>query len=185
MEETSESPRFFSLDFHLKFFPALLRRLLQSRKYESTFAGHISLELPVLAVVSLILAIYGVAAVTGSGSVLAWVCGIVGVGGFGFLFVGSIRSGVEHRPSFDHFRVIVFLFFVFLGLTIGLFVGSVYRWPYEFRLAAGFAGLIVGYAAGIGGGLWIQYLGWMASLLEMVMLAAIAGLVIVDILLLL
>jgi len=42
MDEKSTTPPFFSMDFHVKFFPALLCHFLQpqNRKYESTVAGH-------------------------------------------------------------------------------------------------------------------------------------------------
>ena len=53
MNGIKEPPGFLSLEFHTKFFPALLWRLLrpQKREYESTFAGHITLEYPVLTVI--------------------------------------------------------------------------------------------------------------------------------------
>lgn len=186
MNETSKQPLFFSLEFHTSFFPAMLWRLLhpKKRKYESTFASHIRLELPVMAIVSIILGVYGFSAAIGSGSIIGWVCGIAGLGGFCYLLIASIRSVRGIRPSFDYFRTIVFLFFVFLGLTIGLETGYVYRLPYGLKLISGLAGLIFGYIAGIFGGLWVQRLGWMASLLEVIALAAISGLVILDIVLL-
>lgn len=183
MNETNNPPPLFSLEFHTSFFPALLWRLLhpKNRRYESTFAGHISLELPVMVIVFIILGIYGFSTVIGSGSIIGWVCGIVGLGGFSYLLTGSIRSTTEIRPSFDYFRTIVFLFFVFLGLTIGLEIGNVCRLPYGLKLVAGLSGLILGYIVGIFGGLWVQYLGWMASLLDLIAIAAIAGMVVLDI----
>jgi hypothetical protein len=186
MDENSKSPRFFSLDFHIKFFPALLWRLLhpKNRRYESTFAGHISLELPVMAIVSIILGIYGFSAVIGSGSVIGWVCGIAGLGGFSYLLTISIRSAMGVRPSFEYFRLIIFFFFVILGINIGLEIGTVYHLSYGFRIIAVLAGLVPGYVAGIGGGLRVQHLGWIASLLDILAITAIAVMVFFDILLL-
>ncbi len=186
MDEKNKHPRFFSLDFHVKFFPALLWRLLhpKKRRYESTFAGRISLELPALAVVSIILGIYGFSAAIGSGSAIGWVCGIAGLGGFSYLLTASIRSTTGTRPSFEYFRTIVFLFFVLLGLTIGLEMGNAYRLPYGLTLITGLSGLILGYVAGIYGGLWVQCLGWMASLLDLIALVGIVGMAILDIALL-
>jgi len=187
MKETNELPSFFSLAFHTSFFPALLWRLLhpKNRRYESTFSGHISLELPVLAIISIVLGIYGFSAVLGSGSIIGWVCGILGLGGFVYLLTGSIRSVWGMRPSFDHFRTIIFLFCVVLGLTIGLEMGNVYRAPYGMKIISGLTGLILGYLLGIVGGLWVQRLGWMAILLDIIALAAIAGMIVLDIILLL
>lgn len=186
MNETNKPPPLFSLEFHTSFFPALLWRLLhpKKRKYESTFDGHIRLELPVMAIVSIILGVYGFSAAIGSGSIIGWVCGTAGLGGFCYLLTVSIRSARGMRPSFDYFRTIVFLFLVFLGLTLGLEMGNVYHLPYGLKLISGLAGLILGYTAGIFGGLWVQYLGWMASLLDLIALVAIAGMVILDIVLL-
>lgn len=186
MDENSKSPRFFSLDFHIKFFPALLWRLLhlKNRRYESTFAGHISLELPVMVIVSIILVIYGFLAAIGSGSIIGWICGILGSGGFIYLLVSSIRSCKPIRLSFEYFRVIIFFFFVIFGINIGLEIGIVYHLSYGFRIIAALAGFALGYVAGIGGGLWIQYLGWIASLLDILAITAIAGMVLFDILLL-
>lgn len=187
MNETNEPPSFFSLAFHTSFFPALLWRLLhpKSRRYESTFSGHISLALPVLAIVSILLGIFGIAAIFGSESIIGWICGILGLGGFVYLLTGSIRSVWGMRPSFDYFRTIIFLFFVVLGLTIGLEMGYACRAPYRTEIISGFIGLIPGYLVGIVGGLWAQRLGWMAILLDMIALAAIAGMIVLDIILLL
>ncbi|MDP2863068.1 MAG: hypothetical protein Q8N95_09780 [Desulfobacterales bacterium] len=126
----------------------------------------------------------GFSAAIGTGSIIGWVCGTVGLGGFCCLLTVSIRSALGMRPSFDYFRTIVFLFLVFLGLTIGLEMGNVYRLPYGLKLIVGLLGLILGYVAGIFGGLWVQYLGWMASLLDIFAITAIAVMVIFDILLL-
>jgi hypothetical protein len=186
MSETNKPPLFLSMEFHTSFFPALLWRLLhpKKRKYESTFAGHIRLELPVMAIASIVLGVYGFSAAIGSGSIIGWVCGTAGLGVFSYLLINSIRSVRGMRPSFDYFRTIIFLFFVFLGLTIGLEMGNAYRVSYGFKLIFGIAGLSLGYISGILGGFWVQCLGWMASLLDVIALVAISGMVILDIVLL-
>lgn len=180
-------PPIFSLEFHLSFFPALLRRLLHSknRRYESTFAGHISLEFPVMAIVSILLGIYGFSAVIGNGSIIGWICVIMGAGGFIYLLTGSIRSCKDYKPSFEYFRTIMFLFFAILGITTGLAIGTNYHLSYGVKIITGLIGLIPGYIVGIFGGLWTQYLGWMASLLDIIALAAIAGMIVLDIVMLL
>jgi hypothetical protein len=179
-------PRFFSLDFHVKFFPALLWRLLHPKKmgYESTFAGHIRLELPVMMVVSIAFIIYGLAAAVGSGSILGWVCGFTGLGGSLYLLIISIRSTHGIRPSFEYFRVVIFLFFVVFGATVGLEAAFLYGLPYDLKIVTGLIGFILGYFAGIVGGLWVQKLGWMASLLDVIAIAFIAGMIVLDIVIL-
>ena len=186
MNETSKPPLFFSLEFHTSFFPALLLRLLhpKKRKNESTFAGHIALEYPIFAVISIVTGVYGMIAALDSGSIIGWVCGILGLGGFIYFLYSSIRSRKQIRPSFEYFRVTIFFFFVILGITIGLEIGTVYHLSYGNRIIVVLAGLVLGYVSGIGGGLWVQYLGWIASLLDILGIMAIAGMVFFDILLL-
>ncbi|MBM4272404.1 MAG: hypothetical protein FJ139_09680 [Deltaproteobacteria bacterium] len=80
---------------------------------------------------------------------------------------------------------IIFLFFVFIGITTGLAIATGYHFGYGLKVAAGVAGLFSGYVTGIYAGLWVQYLGWMAALLDIIALAAIAGMIILDIIMLL
>jgi len=187
MDENSKFPRFFSLDFHIRFFSALLWRLLhpKRKRYKSAFAGHISLELPVMAIISIILGIYGFSAAIGSGSIIGWVCGILGLCGFIYLLTDSIRSGKYHKPSFEYFRTIIFLFFTVLGITTGLAIGTIYHFSYGVKITTGLTGFIPGYIVGIFGGIYAQHLGWMASLLDIIALAAIAGVIVLDIVMLL
>lgn len=119
-----------------------------------------------------------------SGSIIGWVCGILGLGGFIYFLYSSIRSRKQIHPSFEYFRVIIFFLFVLLGITIGLEIGTVYHLSYGNRIIVVLAGLVLGYVSGIGGGLWVQYLGWIASLLDILGIMAIAGMVFFDILLL-
>lgn len=186
MNETNKPPRFFSLEFHTSFFPALLGRVLhpEKRKHESIFAGHIALEYPVLAAISIITGVYGMIEIIDSGSITGWVCAILGSGGFIYFLCNSIHSGVQIRPSFENFRAIIFFFFMILGMTIGLEIGIVCKISDGFRIIPALAGLFLGYFSGIGGGLWVQKLGWMASLLDIIGVMAIAGMVIFDIFLL-
>jgi hypothetical protein len=186
MDESGKPPRFISLDFHLKFFPSLLWRLLhpKKRRYESTFAGPIRLERVAMAIVSMVMGIYGFSAVVGSGSVIGWGCGIAGLGGFSYLCIGSVRSSMGMRPSFEYFRGIIFFFFVILGINIGLEIGTIYHLSYGTRIIAVAAGFVLGYVAGIGGGLWVQRLGWIASLLDVLAIMGIAVMGLFDILLL-
>lgn len=186
MNETRKPPLFFSMEFHISFFPALLWRLLhpKKRKYESTFAGHIVLEYPVLAVISIVAGVYGTTVALNSGSIIGWVCSILGLGGFIYLLTNSIRSCKQIQPSYEYFRVIIFFFFVILGTNIGLEIGTVYHLNYGFRIILVLAGFVLGYVAGMWSGLWFQRLGWIASLLDILAITAIAMMVFFDILLL-
>lgn len=187
MTEANKPPRFFSLAFHTSFFPDLLWRLLRpkNRKYESTFAGHIRLELPVLTVVFIMLGFFGFAAGLGSGSIIGWICGILGGGGVLYLLTDSIRSVWGVRPSYDYFRTIIFIFMVVLGFTAGLAIGTDRHFSYGVKIIMGLVGVIPAYAAGIFCGFWAQRLGWMASLLDVIAVAGIAGMLVLDVILLL
>ena len=55
---------------------------------------------------------------------------------------------------------------------------------YGVTVITGLAGFIPGYIAGVFGGIYAQYLGWMASLLDIIALAAIAGMTVLDIVML-
>jgi len=183
MNETNKQPLFFSLEFHTSFFPALLWRVLhpKKRKHESIFAGHIALEYPVLAVISIITGIYGMVEIFDSGLIIGWACGIIGLGGFIYFLCNSIHSRMQIRPSFEYFRVIIFFFFVILGITIGMEIGIAYHLSYGLRIILLLAGFLLGYLSGIGGGLWIQYLGWIASLLDVLGIMSIVGMIFFDI----
>jgi hypothetical protein len=73
---------------------------------------------------------------------------------------------------------------VILGINIGIEIGTVYHLSYEFRIITVLARFVLGYVSGIGGGLWVQHLGWIASLLDILAITATAVMVFFDILLL-
>jgi hypothetical protein len=120
----------------------------------------------------------------GRGSVIGWVFGGLGAVGFLALCLGSLRAGMQHRPTWERFQPGVFFFFVVLGPTVGLFLG----WLYHSRglsLLASVGGVLLGYGAGVAAGLWIQCLGWIAPLFDVAALAAIVGMLVVDVVVLL
>ena len=142
-------PSFFSLSFHTRFFPSLLWRRLRPRKeeYQSPFSNHIPLELTILVIVSKVAAIAGLGAGISRGSIIGWGVGILGLAVFAFFLVDSIRSQMGIRPSFDSFSFGIFFFFVVLGITVGLFEGTLLH----SKSLAGWGGL-AGFVAGYGGG---------------------------------
>ncbi len=180
-------PKFLSFDFHLKFFPSLLWRRVRpsEEKYRSPFAGHLPLEFTIVTFLSVGAAVWGFTAACEKGSISGWIFGILGSAVFVALLINSIVSSAGTPPTYESFRVEIFLFLVFLGVTAGLMLGRLGFSHSGWKLMlCGFAGLFPGYGAGILGGLWIQRLGWMSAFLDYLALVAIPGLVIVDIIML-
>ncbi len=175
-------PSFFSLSFHTRFFPSLLWRRFRPKKeeeYRSPFSNHIPLELTILVVVSKAAAIAGLGAGISRGSIIGWGFGILGLAVFAFFLVGSIRSQMGIRPSFDSFSTGIFLFFIVLGITAGIFEGTLLR----SRSSAGWggtAGFVAGYGVGIFAGLGIQRLGWIGGLFSHLAVAGTVGLIVLD-----
>jgi len=174
-------PTFFSLSFHTRFFPSLLWRRFRPKKeeYRSPFSNHIPLELTILVVISKVAAIAGFGTGISRGSIIGWGVGILGLAVFAFFLVKSIRSQMGIRPSFDSFGFGIFFFVVVLGLTVGLFEGTLLH---SKSLAGwgGLAGFVAGYGAGIFAGLGIQYLGWIGGLFSHLAVAGIVGLIVLD-----
>lgn len=92
------------------------------------------------------------------------------------------RAGT--RPSFEAFRLGVFGFFLVLGVTLGLALGSgLHGWALKALAAAD--GLLAGYLLGIAAGLGVQYLGWVGAWIERAAGLGAVGLVFVDLVLVL
>ncbi len=185
MRDTEKTPDFFSLHFHLRFFPALLWDILSPRKeeYRSPFAGHLPLEYMVAATLCMIAIAIGFPAVRGKGAWWGWILLVLGASGFIALLAGSIRSVWGEKPDYQDFRPAVFFFFVFLGPTLGLLAGTIEQSP-GLKIAGSAGGLAAGYAIGILAGLWVQVLGWMGRFLDVLALGGIAGMIILDMVLL-
>jgi tryptophan-rich sensory protein len=186
MDTSNEKPRFLSLVFHLNFFPSLLWRQLRQKgdEYQPSFSNHVPIEFTVLTVVSIAAGAFGFVSAFSTGSATGWIFGIAGLGIFLALLIKSIHSEKGHRPSFENFRTAIFLFFIFLGITIGLTAGIIYQLTFWQKILTGTTGLFAGYTAGIFAGLHIQRLGWIGRLFDVLALAAIAGMVILDIVML-
>ncbi|MFB3885901.1 MAG: hypothetical protein ACE144_11790 [Thermodesulfobacteriota bacterium] len=174
-------PSILSLSFHTRFFPSLLWRRLRPKKeeYRSPFSNHVPLEFTVLVLASKVAAIAGLGAGIARGSMIGWGIGILGVVLFTLFLVGSIRSHMGARPSFDSFGFGIFFFFMVLGITVGLFEGTLLH---SRSLAGwgGLAGFVAGYGAGIFAGLGIQYLGWIGGLFSHLAVAGVVGLIVLD-----
>jgi hypothetical protein len=174
-------PKFFSLEFHARFFPRLLWAHLHRTETERTGFSSI-LELSVLFAVCLIVAVLGISSGFFHKSVIGWVAGGLGAAGILALMLNSIFS-CEEPPTYDRFLTGVFFFFVILGLTAGVLVGTIKRSP-PWGLLTGLGALVVGYLLGILAGLWFQYLGWLSLLLNGLAGLAVFGMLVVDLVLL-
>jgi hypothetical protein len=173
--------KFFSSEFHTHFFPALFwSRLRHKERGGTTF---VPFEWYIVIAFCLVLAAIGIPYAIDHHSIIAWVAGGIGVAGILILTISSICSR-QGSPSYEEFLWGVFFFLVMLGLTAGIFAGSLEH-SFALGLAGSVAGLLLGYVLGIFAGLWFQYLGLLALLLNVLAIPAIIGLIVVDLVLLL
>ena len=176
------APKFLSFEFHTRYFPGvLLNRLRHGGRsatgFPSTMEHHI-----VLAICIILLAL-GIPAAVSGGSIIGWIAGGIGAAGTIALVINSMLSRKGEPPSYDDFLAGVFFFFVFLGITSGIFVGTLEHSPF-LGLLTGLAGFIGGYLLGILAGLWLQYLGWISVTVNVLAGLAILGMLAVDLVLL-
>jgi hypothetical protein len=175
-------PKFLSLEFHTRFFPALLSGRLRPKEREGTrfVSSH---ALVIALVLCLILVVIGVPYAVSHRSLIGWLIGGIGLAGILALIVNSVLSRRGEPPSYDRFLFGIFFFFVALGLTSGVFIGTLEHSIMRGLLISA-AGFIAGYVAGIFAGLWLQRLGWMANVLNALAGLAIFGMLFVDLVLL-
>jgi len=170
-------PNILSLEFHTRFFPALIwNRLRPRERMETSFVS--TVEMYFLFVLCIIFIAIGIPNAIAHKSVIGWIAGGLGAAGILALLIHSIVSRKD-PPSYDNFLIGVFFFFVILGLTAGIFAGSLNHSP-ALGFLAGAAGLIAGYLLGLLAGFWFQYLGWLASLVNGLAILAIIGMFFVD-----
>ncbi len=171
-------PRFFSLEFHTRFFPRVLRDRLHRKKREGQGSAFTSTtEMIIGLAVCLVLALIGIPYALTQGSIVGWILSIAGAGGIGILVILSIGSQWGDRPTYDDFLAGVFLFFVCLGLFFGIPVGMESH-SFWLGMSASLAGLVGGYVVGVFAGLRLQHLGWLAVILNM--LAAFAAIILIG-----
>lgn len=177
-------PKFLSLSFHTKFFPALLFNRLQPKEEEGvSFAPSVYMEATIVLTVCGVLTAIGIPSALSDGSIIGWIIGGIGMAGILALIILSVKSGLEVSPSYDNFLMGIFFFFVALGVSAGIFNGSLKHSPVLMVLGS-LSGLFAGYIIGIFAGLYMQYLGWIAVLLNILAGVSIIGMVIVDLVLL-
>lgn len=179
--KTDMRPKFLSLEFHTRFFPAFLWSRLRPRDRVGTgFPSAVGLQ--VMFVVCCILVILGLPGAVSNRSFIGWILAGAGAAGILALLINSLCSRRE-APSYDGFLSGVFLFFVALGISAGVFVGTLEH-SVPMGLLIGLGGLIAGYLLGIMAGLWFQYLGWLASMVNILAGLAVLGMLCVDLVLL-
>lgn len=174
-------PKLLSWEFHTAFIPRLLwARIRPGRAAPGRTTFNSTLELTLALAAGFIVAALGVAEAHRSSPVAGWILGVVGSGVVLAVIATSIASQRGERPTYDGFLAGIFFFFLFLGFTAGLFASVVNHASREADAAAAALGLLAGYAAGLFSGFWAQRLGWVALLLNTFALPAIAGLLVVD-----
>ncbi|OPY79832.1 MAG: hypothetical protein A4E64_00292 [Syntrophorhabdus sp. PtaU1.Bin058] len=176
------APKFLSFAFHVRYFPGVLLNRLRlggrsGTGFPSTAEHHI-----VFAVCIILLAL-GVPAVFSGGSIIGWIAGGIGAAGTIALVINSVLACRGGSPSYDGFLAGVFFFFVFLGISCGVFIGTL-RHSLLLGLSAGLAGFIGGYLLGIMAGYWLQYLGWISVTVNGLAGLAALGMFVVDLVLL-
>ena len=186
-------PKFISLEFHLRFFPKVLRRWLlryrrKSQEYQSPFSNHMPVEFILVFFVCIVLIALGVPGLINNRSLLSGAMTFVGLAGIIAMFVSSIRTENRNRAeiggrySFDYIVEGVFLFFVVLGGSAGISVGFLKN-SLGLMIFYGILGILAGYVVGILAGIWINYLGWIARFLMYLLNFLMFFLVLLDIIL--
>lgn len=185
MESNFIPPNILSFEFHTKFFPQLLwSRLRSKKKDQEGVCFPLPMEFMMAPFVCLILAAIGVPLVLNRGSIVGWILSIIGLGGVSAIIISSVFSQLGNRPTYNDFLIGIFFFFLFAGVTAGIFIGTLEH-SLVLGLLSGTGGLLFGYVMGIFAGLWFQYLGWIAPLVNMLSGLAILGMILVDLVLLL
>ncbi len=179
LPEPATIPGIFSPRFHTSFFPALIwSRLRPGKEEETSVRFSRDLEWMGLLVICILLIATGVSLAV-KGAWLGWLLSLLGFLGVLTLTVFSIVSNLGAKPSYDNFLFGVFLLFVFTGLTAGLLVGRTGSSLF-FLIGSGASGVLLGYFLGLLAGLWLQYLGWIASAINLAAGLLAAGLIVVD-----
>jgi hypothetical protein len=160
-------PKFFSFEFHARFFPRVLMDRLGRKKRGAQGATFTStLEMMIALVVCVVLAVIGIPSALAQGSVVGWVLTIIGVGGIVALLIASVAGSSGYQPTYDDFLTGIFFFFIALGILAGIAVGMETH-SAVLGLCASAGGLVAAYVLGIVAGLRMQHLGWIASILNM------------------
>ena len=181
--KTDLPPRFLSIEYHTRFFPAFLwSRLRPKKRTGSGFNS--SFEVYIVLMVCIVLVAVGVPPALSRGSIAGWITTGIGAAGVLAMLVNSISSRRGEPPSQSDFLVGFFFFFVVAGLTAGIFIGTLEHYPLLPGLLTGAAGLVAGYLLGMLAGFGMQYMGWLAAILDPLAGLAVLGMLVLDMVLL-
>lgn len=175
------APSMLSTQFHLRFFPALLKSRFGNNVAASrtTFVSSTFTQSMVV--------LFGAIAAGSVGAALhpsmtGWLLMGLAAAAVLFVLVTSILEVRDIAPSFEGFLFPLFFFCLALGLAAGALTGL--REPTPLRLVHGCAGVALGYWVGLLVGVHGQRLGFFAILLYPFAIAGAGGALIVAILLL-
>lgn len=189
-----EIPGVFTPAFHLKFFPGLLakkwRGLTAPPAQQSPFANHVPLELTLLPMACLFLIAIGLprAIQHSPVGILLALLGAVGLAGLLFM---ALKGTWGQPAAYEDFSASVFLFILTLGVSAGIFYGSLNKntlWDQlggesSLTLRASLLGAALGYPLGIFAGLYNQKLGFLAFLPVLAARLGTIGLIATDLVL--
>jgi len=174
---------FFSPTFHTAFFLPLLFRKLKPQKNAGphSFAERLFefTILPGIAIACMVLGLINYQ------SMIGLFIGILGAGGFFMMLLSSIRSHIKthQKMTWENFRPFPFLFLVLAGITISLvYTGGIAGAGVGVKITGAALGLLIGYLSGIPAGFWFQSLGWIRTIIEIVLVPPMIGFLVVSIL---
>ena len=185
-------PSFFSIDFHLRFLPGVIRRRLFPPKETGTRFGP-GPDFLILVGGCALLLVFGLPGALGpEPTVVGVLLSLLGGGGLLALAVAGVRSVWGIPPSYEQFAVGVFFFCVAAGASAGLFYSALFVarpvvWMALAESHAGehllwaLAGAVPGYLLGIPAGLWTQRLGLLATVPAVLAWPGIIGLLVTDV----
>ncbi len=115
-------PPFFSLEFHTRFFPALIRaRMMPDNRGGTIFVPHNYLQAGIAMLCFIILFVIGKTFFIAM-PVLSWITSTGGIAGIVAITIYSIYMQRDTSPSYDTFLFGMFSFCLALGMTIGIFI---------------------------------------------------------------
>lgn len=116
-------------------------------------------------------------------SMMGLVIGIFGAAGFFMMLLSSICSHRKNHQetTWEDFRPVPFLFLILAGITISLVcTAGIAGAGVGMKITGAAVGLIIGYMVGIPAGFWFQSLGWMRTIIEIVLVPLMIGLFVVS-----
>ena len=180
----SEKPdiKIFSPAFHLSvFLPFLFRTITFQENQPAPHIRGVPYETTILTIIAMSCMVIGFVNIQ---VLVGLMAGLLGGCIFLLLLASSLlsqrRTGYE--PTWASFRPTPFLFVMLAGMTIGLVVTQSFSEAGIGMKAVGAGfGLLIGYSMGVWAGFWFQALGWIHTIIEIVLIPLMIGLMIVSV----